>query len=641
MTRHTLFVKLPVLLASAVLAVGLVACSSDDPTQPTQTPTPGNPQPSAVWNITVTASKSELQVNEAQASIITIDVRRASDGSRPPNGSTVAVTANLGSFSGDPSQIVRSGSAQLTSGQAQIFFYASTEPGTALIRAQLENSFGQTNVAINDIAAFFLQAVNPNVGNPNGGEVVAIIGGGFVEPVTATIGGAAAQVLSVTPTRIRVRVPPTSQAAGTTQTVAVTVTNAIGTLQEETKTLDGAFTYSFGGSAREPRAFSFSPAGGPNEGGTTVTIVGENFEAPVQVLFGRGLSANTFNGVEATVQSVSPTQIVVTTPAADAFGQNLLNSAADILIRNTGTGLSTIATGAFTYSERVVVTAVTPASGPAEGGQTVTITGQGFRDPLEVKMGNVIDPQPIVSVSPTEIVVTSLPVETNSCANATGPVIVTLLGTGNVNATGPNYVYDVDAPTISSLAPISGTESGGTTVTISGTGFFGTTEVFFGSGRPGNVTSVTPTSVTVRTPNLPASDLQTQSCDDNFDGFQGERFVPTEVDLELVQTATTCSVTFTKAFSYIPNDQTCRNDTAPSTPPVAAFTFLVNGMDVAFDDASTGAPTSWFWNFGDGSSGSTLQNPTHTYAASGTYLVRLTVSNLAGSDTLTQSVTIP
>jgi PKD repeat protein len=53
---------------------------------------------------------------------------------------------------------------------------------------------------------------------------------------------------------------------------------------------------------------------------------------------------------------------------------------------------------------------------------------------------------------------------------------------------------------------------------------------------------------------------------------------------------------------------------------------------VAFRDTSTGNPTSWSWDFGDGTT-STAQNPTHTYTAPGTYDVRLTVANTVGSDT--------
>jgi len=54
---------------------------------------------------------------------------------------------------------------------------------------------------------------------------------------------------------------------------------------------------------------------------------------------------------------------------------------------------------------------------------------------------------------------------------------------------------------------------------------------------------------------------------------------------------------------------------------------------VSFHDASTGGPTSWFWDFGDGSV-SSLQNPTHIYELTGSYTVALSVVGPSGSDTL-------
>jgi PKD repeat protein len=66
--------------------------------------------------------------------------------------------------------------------------------------------------------------------------------------------------------------------------------------------------------------------------------------------------------------------------------------------------------------------------------------------------------------------------------------------------------------------------------------------------------------------------------------------------------------------------------------PVAAFTSApTSGLSVAFTDQTVGTATGWAWDFGDGGS-STLQNPTHTYAASGQYTVCLTVTNGPCSD---------
>ncbi len=52
---------------------------------------------------------------------------------------------------------------------------------------------------------------------------------------------------------------------------------------------------------------------------------------------------------------------------------------------------------------------------------------------------------------------------------------------------------------------------------------------------------------------------------------------------------------------------------------------------IQFTDKSSASPTSWSWDFGDGSN-STLQNPSHTYAANGTYTVKLTATNAFGND---------
>jgi PKD repeat protein len=77
-----------------------------------------------------------------------------------------------------------------------------------------------------------------------------------------------------------------------------------------------------------------------------------------------------------------------------------------------------------------------------------------------------------------------------------------------------------------------------------------------------------------------------------------------------------------------------------STPPVAKFSaFPILGkapLSVTFTDQSTGTPTSWNWNFGDGTH-SSVQNPTHKYTKEGKYTVSLTVNNSVDSNTSTKS----
>ncbi len=56
---------------------------------------------------------------------------------------------------------------------------------------------------------------------------------------------------------------------------------------------------------------------------------------------------------------------------------------------------------------------------------------------------------------------------------------------------------------------------------------------------------------------------------------------------------------------------------------------------VTFSDLSNNSPTSWLWNFGDGST-SQLKNPSHTYQQPGNYTVSLTASNSFGNDVMTR-----
>ena len=62
----------------------------------------------------------------------------------------------------------------------------------------------------------------------------------------------------------------------------------------------------------------------------------------------------------------------------------------------------------------------------------------------------------------------------------------------------------------------------------------------------------------------------------------------------------------------------------------------VTPLLVNFTDESTGSPTGWHWDFGDGNT-STLQNPTHTYTTSGIYTVALTINRGADNNTLTKN----
>ena len=80
-----------------------------------------------------------------------------------------------------------------------------------------------------------------------------------------------------------------------------------------------------------------------------------------------------------------------------------------------------------------------------------------------------------------------------------------------------------------------------------------------------------------------------------------------ESEFEIVSTV----VQFTSIFSYTP--------TSPQT-----------NQSITFKDESTGSPTTWVWDFGDGTT-SNVQNPTKIYSKAGTYNVKLTVSKVGAT----------
>src|SRR5436305_13506800 len=305
--------NVPRLLFALILATALalaLSCTSS-PTEPkggggtVQSPKP--PDPVVSFNVTVTANPPEITAGATNSSNISVTVVRADTGQPPADGSVVHVTTTLGAFgsaSGTNAVDLR-----LVGGHAAATLFANTETGTAAVSATFSGSTGAANVRIGQAATFFVSSVSPNLGSPSGGEQVTILGGGFVAPVRVTFGGAAATVKSVTANAIAVITPSAAAAGisvgvGQTASVGVQVTINLNKVNQAVDTLDRGFPLALGGGTQQPLVFSVTPPLGSNDGGTTITIVRDGFQSPVQVLFGHGTSAASFNGVEATISSV-------------------------------------------------------------------------------------------------------------------------------------------------------------------------------------------------------------------------------------------------------------------------------------------------------------------------------------------------
>ncbi|HEX5003625.1 MAG TPA: PKD domain-containing protein [Bacteroidia bacterium] len=89
-----------------------------------------------------------------------------------------------------------------------------------------------------------------------------------------------------------------------------------------------------------------------------------------------------------------------------------------------------------------------------------------------------------------------------------------------------------------------------------------------------------------------------------------------QVCLTLIDSTSGCSDIYCNNITIQGSGSNCQANFVWTSNPST-------GM-VAFTNTSTGSPTQFQWSFGDGT-GSSLQNPTHTYNGQGTYVVCLTI----------------
>jgi len=144
----------------------------------------------------------------------------------------------------------------------------------------------------------------------------------------------------------------------------------------------------------------------------------------------------------------------------------------------------------FTYIKPPTVTEVTPASGTTAGGTSVTIKGTGFLKGATVTIGSAATS--VVVVSETEITA-------KTAAHAAGKAAVVVAESGLSSGSSVEYTY-VAPPTISKIEPSSGPHTGGREIVLTGTGFTEGAKVKVGSAEATEVTVVSETEITARTP---------------------------------------------------------------------------------------------------------------------------------------------
>lgn len=548
---------------AAWLAAGLLSCDSGNPVVPESPEPPAGG--SGAYSITLAAQPGQLQAGSGAPATITVTVRD-SGGVAPTDGTVVTLSADAGSFGVDSADApMRTAQLALAGGRAQVSFFPGAEVVTANLLAKVGDSVGRLRVPIVEAlpSNFFLTAVEPTSGSPDGGTTVRITGAGFQAPVRVTFGGVVAQVQSVTESSVVVVSPPSAApvAAGQAVPVDVMVTNALNDPDSTADTLPGAFVYS-----REaiPTLFisRITPDGGTADGGTVAFLDGGGFAAPVQVTFGGAQATNV------TVQSASRIRLVTPpSPQPVAGGESLT---VDVVLTNdlSGTQQQAQLPGGFRYDggappDVVVVSAIAPDEGPFGGGTSVEITGSGFRHPVAVELGGIRQGSETF-VNDTSVRFVTDPLSIGECpADGRVPrmgVKVTNLSSGVSGEAPLTFTYVVPRPVISRVTPTAGGQLGNTQVTIEGSEFAAPLRVVFSIGGEqfaASVLSVAEDRVRAASPRVPDTVFPETDCVTE-EGDAGKRYLEITADVTVLLQGTGCSDTLPQVFTYRPSNPSCR-----------------------------------------------------------------------------------
>jgi hypothetical protein len=199
------------------------------------------------------------------------------------------------------------------------------------------------------------------------------------------------------------------------------------------------------------------PAVGSINGGATITLIGQGLLEESTILF-----ANR----PAEVLNTDGSRLLLRLPSAMEAG------AVDIQISNDN-GTITLEEGFIYYTEEgsdFNLLGITPNRGPLQGGQTVSLAGQGLSELAEIYFGGrradctYINAQHIDCLTPASMV---------------GTVDITVSQNNQEQVLSNGYLYYQDL-LLTSVFPDHGSIAGGTLVEITGVGFTNDTQVMLG-----------------------------------------------------------------------------------------------------------------------------------------------------------------
>ncbi len=246
--------------------------------------------------------------------------------------------------------------------------------GSSSVAVTVITSAGASNgITYTYVTAPSIISVTPSQGPTSGGNTVTLGGTNLSGATAVTFGGLNATITGNTSTQITVVAP-----AGTAP-VNVTVTTAGGT------TTPQPYYY-----VRLPTVTGVYPTLGPTAGHNNVTLTGTDLTLTSAVRFGSGTATN--------VSVISDGQITAQPPSGSGT----------VTVTATtpgGTSLPGVDNPAYTYVAPPVITTLSPGQGPADGGNSVTITGSSLTHTDSVTIGGTS--APFITISDTQVVATA------------------------------------------------------------------------------------------------------------------------------------------------------------------------------------------------------------------------------------------
>ncbi len=343
-----------------------------------------------------------------------------------------------------------------------------------------------TGVSYTYVALPTVTSVSPSSGPTAGGNQVTVTGTAFDNATDVFVAGndipSSAFTVNSAGTQITVPSWP-SHAAGGPFDVTVETPAPGGT---STPSSGDQYTY-----VPAPTVSSVVPDAGPIGGGNTIVVTGTAFAGATDVQVGSNdITDSPCPGSPSTpcfTVNGAGTQITVEDMPALTSGPALV----DIIVTTPDGSNNPTPADTYVYAPIPTITSVSPPAGVVAGGNTISIVGSGFQSnnggsaDFTVTQLNV-GATPVTNTcpgAPCFAVVNSTHVNVQVPAESAGTVNVTVTTQGGTSGAG-SYTY-APIPTISSISPLAGPVSGGTTVTINGAGFssgsaFTTTQVNVG-----------------------------------------------------------------------------------------------------------------------------------------------------------------